>query len=530
MTQNIMVSPSGGEWSLVATQGNILVSLVPASSVVGSLVGMLPPVNTAVAGAPGSGRLIDIPGAFLTNGTIVWVNSKRRFYAWDASSSATANPAGEQTILALADGTNPGRFDSLDGTTDGTHWALQTAWEITSSGVNDNDGSPGHPITPGELARRIGTAPIGQATTITAPTGLLPDVAMYGHFRLAPGGNVTISTTPTLLQAASTFTAGTAQFNRATPAPTTIVDAAVASFAGFVGKRIRITASATPTKIGATCFIQRAPSANTCNTTPLAVVSATPHVNPPTIFAPVAGDTYVIEDLPVLNIGLLQFSLIADSSVALNTTYVFVVDTTLRGFAASIGTLESLDRVPIVLSANVLDGLFLKGPEQSNFMHFLQACLLGGSVACTFASNVIARAGGQLRTPGWNGQVFLDLDYYAEGSALTSTLSVGTYILDGVCCFRAPGDAITLNPGVTVKQGSVGSGTKLVYGNGSTGVGVAARSGGQFIYDASAGGPPTITGAVGDTTIAAIVTSWAAINGAGGIVNANNGATIAPLL
>lgn len=415
-------------------------------------------------------------------------------------------------------------------------WASQPAWNI--SGIAADDLSPTTNIgTWKEWLLRIDSNPIPQPTVMTIPAGLPVTDCMGGQVNFASGGNLAISCTPILLQAASTFTAGTVDLNRATPAPTTIVDAATASFAAFLGKRIRITATVTPGKLGATAFILRAPAANTANTTPLMVANA--NLLAVTTFAPIVGDSYVIEDLPVINVSDLIVASTSNTILVGAPTLApsFAIrDAHLTGFGLNRAVFRARNviRAPVI-SASIIDGIAFVGNHtpsafsQAAYGSLFQSATFGnpsifdGSIAvfaCGMRPNVTTNP---VITFG-GGFAVLDFDTYSEGGALANIQGGANVLIGTACCFRAPADAVNVQPGSICTSQLGNSGTILLYGNANVGAGVHAQSGAGFFYTTL----PTITGA-SDTSICGVATAWAVINGAGGVASATKNGCIAPL-
>jgi hypothetical protein len=116
------------------------------------------PFNTVVAGAAGSGRLLDITAdelARLKPGQWVWTQSVRDFWAWQPGSTATANT--QDILTPTVIGAGAGRFFRQfypDPT-----WKQQRQWVVRpSTGNFENTGADdANPLDgDAELGRRLG--------------------------------------------------------------------------------------------------------------------------------------------------------------------------------------------------------------------------------------------------------------------------------------------------------------------------------------------------------------------------------------
>lgn len=234
----------------------------------------------------------------LTNGTKVWVKSRKRYFVLDKFATA-ANVDGE--IVSTLSGT--GKWVS-DDTSTSFLWTLVTLWGIDPvNGNDDNVGSPASPLKTGEeLQRRWGTTGrnIGNGASVTVQilnpganisvVGVRTNVAA-GAAIVLQGMNATPLFTGTLT--------GQNAINRGSPGNSQRITAAglAASWtaSGGVDQRVRLTSGAT---LG-TAFIMVddeagfPPVPRRAETTPFIDANGTP-------FTPAGNEDFVVESLQTI--------------------------------------------------------------------------------------------------------------------------------------------------------------------------------------------------------------------------------------
>lgn len=107
--------------------------------------------STAWLTTASEATLSNIDLTTLVDGQLIYVKGRRRYYRWDALSSATSGIAGEIVMPASSPGT--GRFISVPWTTSIEN-ALQAAWQIDPIGGSD-DNATGPLATFMEFTRRV---------------------------------------------------------------------------------------------------------------------------------------------------------------------------------------------------------------------------------------------------------------------------------------------------------------------------------------------------------------------------------------
>jgi hypothetical protein len=324
------------------------------ASVTGGLGGagaIIRPTEAALAATPGA------------NGRIGFVLSQRGEYV--ASSSSTlalaaglvlANPAGgrwlrtEYADPAWAYGITDAYIDDVLGTTEATGLYTSTP------------GVPA-PITSAEFARRWRNQVVSTGDLVNFTTRIFLQSAIAGNLDL-PGVVFAPDTYPQFIAApitpalqTSTLDAVggyTAQVPGAAGGgtPVTIVDSTLASFAAFVGKRIRFPAT------GAIATILTAPAASTAelsqpNDDGFAVFNIFP-----TAINPAAGAAYVIEDLLSIKMGDWRASVETNSVFSGFEQWVSGKDFEAADDSGNVAWAPSIEGAPLVLYSCRVRGAF----------------------------------------------------------------------------------------------------------------------------------------------------------------------------
>jgi len=206
---------------------------------------------------------IDVDG--ISAGVKRYVTCFKDFFIWDPDSTEADDGV---TVLEVT-GVVTGRW--LRTLSLHPSWLTQGTWYVDSvSGDDTNSGSSsGEALaTWAELVRRVGLEPyFPVSTTIhvlenlpgTDPMVLYPSLAPTARFKISGTFKDTAAYT-------GSFTSVTTRA-AATNTPTSITDTAHgASWATELGHFLRITASATPTKVGAWAWVAKDLGGNACRT------------------------------------------------------------------------------------------------------------------------------------------------------------------------------------------------------------------------------------------------------------------------
>ena len=495
MTQNLLLpyGPEGFQVEAVGPEGNVRAVLGLGGA---PTVSVLTFDTITLASA---NRLIDLPiPTFLglSNGTLAYVKSVQSyFYRLTAPSPVSSDSI---TIVKPLGGASREVWVRLPQSP--LYWVNQSECYIDAIAGNDeNTGLFGSPLaTFAELHRRVPTGAIVNSLTITYLTDAAANDALYtADWRMAEGANLIVQGTPTNLRAASTFTATTAPVRSGAMAPTTVTDGTLADWAPFIGKRIRITASADPTHVGLVGFVMRASAATVAETTgfspPGMVIDGS--------ILPDVGDTFVIEDLtivPICEFGPTYGEPNFDGACMLQ-------DLRLQGFFGFAGAIVGNNNTYI--NGCYCDGLVFATEGGNNVRSCLLASCRVGPTAPAFVP--ITACGITEGALAVHGSVAIDDDTYAEGVRLFESgyAQACTISLGNCAAFRSTRSGCYLNTGSTVTNGPVLLESGIFYGSGNTRYGIELEAHSSFNYITK----PTCTGALGDTYIAGAVVAYAAV-------------------
>lgn len=243
-----------------------------------------------VATLPDVSLISDAP---LGDATLVWVQSRKRYFQLDKLSS-DALAAGE--VVATLSGT--GRWTSLDATSS-YHWRTQTDYQISATGNDDATGLPGQPIaTVAEWLRRVQT----NGAIRVAPNVIMTVQHLDATIPLSDPLIFKVEMQPTSMfifkgtrvQIASGTITGFTPRSNATKTPISLTDAAQ-DFSLLLNRTIVITASANPANVGAAATILTNTGAPTCRTSSFVKFNPlTDQFGTGTEVVPLVGDSYAV--------------------------------------------------------------------------------------------------------------------------------------------------------------------------------------------------------------------------------------------
>lgn len=265
--------------------------------------------------------LTGIDDTLFNDGTIAFVVTYADYFSLDINDTTT--PASDEVVVSFAGK----RWLRLN--IPSIRWSLVPAWEIDFAAGNDqNSGAPGFPLkTRAELSRRLGRNPTQQNTTVTylsdhtAPIQL--NALVGSTFRFWEIGQAT-----TVLSGAIT------NFANAVPGMNlhdAFNDTGVASWAPYLGKRIKLTSGANS---GAFAWIGYDTQAGNVVTSPWRKYTANGGLDgtdrPPTV-----ADTYVVEDLTRVNYASIATQADAADPTGNPTVQTFDLDWGAAGLLAA---------------------------------------------------------------------------------------------------------------------------------------------------------------------------------------------------
>lgn len=242
-------------------------------------------------------RLVDVQTAPLPDSTVFAVRSVQDLFQLIKSPSVELFTAADGITIAQSVA-NPGQIWVRLGL-GSERWRTQPTWFVDPvSGHDENVGSQASPLeTFREFSRRIDQGEIRMTidVTLTSDAGAT-DKLYLNNVSILPDAMIRVHGQPTTLDS-GTFTA-TTNLNAATQTPPSVTDAAQ-DFSAYLNRRMRIVGGA---RDGAIAFISLVTAATTVRTSAWATnnVAGVPYSPAVVLVNPVAGDAYVIEDLPIL--------------------------------------------------------------------------------------------------------------------------------------------------------------------------------------------------------------------------------------
>jgi hypothetical protein len=286
-------------------------------------------------------RLIDMSAAvilLLVDGaSVVWVETVKDFFRWDATSTETTTPT--TIINPTINLGNPGRFIRMG--VPAPEWMLQQNWYNDNLNVlanDENDASAATPLlTDAERQRRMGTFPLW--TKLEYHLYYLNDMPTSDPVIISGQCPVNIGGVDIFIHANATKGSGKAVLATLTadvvtaenrPAGTNLAVQANAipvswTASGWINSRCRMTSGA---NIGGFFWPAFDSGAKTAQVSPPQAVAnfTVPFVLPTTnTFAPVNGETFVVESLTViavLMVNLVGFGTGTSNSVVLDSVQI----------------------------------------------------------------------------------------------------------------------------------------------------------------------------------------------------------------
>lgn len=411
------------------------------------------------------------------------------------------------------------QYAALNG---GLAYLTQPSWFVSALGsVNADGASAASPIPSAELTRRFSGRVLAQNTTVQFLGSFPNDTLALNCLLLDPFNLVLKGDAPTQVYAGSVG----AYTKMSAPAQDPRISDAGRSFAGDAGRRGRITSGA---RKDVQWWFAKDLGGNAARIAqPITPVDATSQLPFGFEGAPAPGDAYAIETL------VTQFHKF--------TLDVFGGGQLLVQDMAFVGT------------DSVTDWVWCPGPGQAAFQgcQFTGTPLLSGNPvfnSCSFVPQTQwdgplfgFTRGGIFFGPALvlNGFLQLSLNPIFQsvpniGGESALAPSRNTYVMVSGNSYSGNGGAffgdctntdalVGVSRGATMEVRS----NATLFGSGNTSpVGVHAFTNSRFTYDGAA---PTLTGNVPgqDVSVGGTLTTWAAIDGAGGVLNTVNAACVA---
>jgi hypothetical protein len=424
-----------------------------------------------------SSRLADVLAASFPDGTLIFVRSVRD---WFRLQRPSALPVDNITIVNALDGGQWLREYIADES-----WLYQNTWFIDPALGNDENGGTTALTaleTHTELERRWGSGlekTLPQNTTVS----VLGDLAEVVTIAVSPRTSVTLTYVGTATVVASgTLTAATATAP-ATNIQQSVTDGAAPGWAAHVGRRIVLGN-------GAYTGIADEISASEARTGTFIIPDA--NFANGSAYTPAGNETYQVQTLSRLMQGI-ELRGISEGSIVLRDLRLddFVLDPTRAGLFID-GCIFFGDHV-------------VTGGENELFISCIfvgslrllagTASFIGGVVIGELHSDVGSQLNLQAPTAGTPHLLVQGMWVHYTGSR-----TIGSN-LRGIGVFDSPSDGAVFEPGATCADLGV------LYGSGHAGHGARIERGGEIIYTA-VGNRPTITGALGDLTMASTTYVW----------------------
>jgi len=400
----------------------------------------------------------------------------------------------------------------------------QTVWFIDPvAGSDANDGlTAGTAIQhDAERQRRVGTIwNIVADTTVTYLNNVPATDPCIFNFILGSAGVLRITgvATTTYTSPGGGFSAVT-NLNRATQTASAITEAGLG--AGRTGQRIRATSGAST---GAIAWLDRDFGGGVYRTSPWTTMSfaANPLPFTPTPVNVAAGNTFVVESLTTIGyLTLNNISAQYGGAASVNGTQIVLQNVYLTQSDIPISMLP----IGTVTNAPVAYGCRMHPPFNAN----LCGCFIDTGVVIAAAPSspsffaCLVRGRPSVQS---GATLFVDYDtlFSQSGNDGIRVRYNGVLRVATMAVFDAGADGLLIEDG-NVRAAALFSGNDLIWGTGSTGVGMRVRSGGKTMYTTK----PTVTGA-SDANVGGTARTWAQIpymNGYDGVtVGTGNGAMI----
>lgn len=380
----------------------------------------------------------------------------------------------------------------------------QTTWFIDP--VNGNDANDG--LTAGTALKtdaqrqfRVGAVwKINADTTVTYLNNVPDTDPVIMTVILGKNGVLRINgiATVTYTSPGSGFSA-TTNLNRAGQQPSLITEAGLG--AGRTGQRIRTTSGASANSI---TWLDKDLGGGQYRTAPWGIMSFATNPLPfsPTPKNVSAGDQFVIESLT--QIGFLSLNVVSaqfGGAASQNGTQVVLQNLYLTQAD------EQIQQLPTgtVTFAPMLYGCRIHGPWSAACCQTYQDTgviyVVPQSSTAYFGCLVRGRM-----TIQSGATIFIDFDtLFSQSSSGIRVRYGGVARIGSMAVFDMTADAVLTEDGDT-RCDVLFSGADLLWGTGSTGVGVRIRSGGKLTYATK----PTVTGA-SDTNVGGTAKTWATI-------------------
>lgn len=451
---------------------------------------------------------------------------------------------------------------------DGTNWsprnsfgvpsaATQANWYINATSGNDNNNgltSATALKTHAEMMRRIGTQQVNPPIDVTVGAGvvrifILEDIPntdpIQGEWNLAQDVAVHYIGGVKTVNATGSFTAVTAK-NPATNTPLQCTDSALSGgWAAHVGQRVRITTAGD--RLNSCMWVAKNLGAGAARMSDLSLVSL---LNPVesypgfpganflafgmTTKTPIVGDTYAIETLYQVTIGPLSIRAVG-SGVNIQIGQIVFSQIEFRepdGQAADQFNLRA-SAGQVLLSTILCKIKPAISPSAFNFYYSsndywdLGSIMTGGTAFWVNKQGGLTNSGATISGGQYgimaNCPLFLTFDTMVQGGGIKGT----NLHITSACVFDAAdvsenrgGHAVhigliilDMKPGTEGPPGFGGFGaffqtdpnTRL-WGSGNVGYGINIAAGSTFSY--KEGFPPTITGTLGDFSLAGSARAW----------------------
>lgn len=499
-------------------------------------------LSESTSGGGAGGGTLDVATVAVLNtrsgspGQFVFLDSKKALLFYDATSGATVDNI-DYYATAVGGTSRWVRSDIINPI-----WGYQATWYISSAGNNEATGLIGAPIKNVlELTRRIGTfGMFRQPTIITVLDSLADTDPLTLQAMLAADATLLIKGTP------ATSRTGTVSANvaldSATNAATQVTDGATV-WTSDLEKRIK------DTTVGARANYFAFPLKNLGSGAARVSHFQLPNagvgnVTTGNLAAVVNADTYAIETLPSMQLGLLDVRIVANASNAAPSAELVEFQDMTIGLRSFNDTDDNWQcDAGIIFKGCIINGLpILKNMAGSYLMN---CCIATGAVAC--GKWIID--GGCISTPfvleiqsGADVEFKNDVMIQAAGPLIIRN-GARVNITSGLGVFDSSAQGVLLSEGACLRAAG------RLWGTGNTGTGIKLCGGARLDYTLV----PVITGAsdyqCGSTAatlvaidpatgaaMAAISQTWAALVAArptgfgSNVINPVNGAAICQIV
>jgi hypothetical protein len=516
--------PTGQQVGIATQSGGVISGVaVDPSSLPSSLGGL---VTFATVARASSNRMLDAPLSMVQQ----WIDGQPIYsssfggahWHWQADF-----PAG-----LLTDNVNTCRptawvATGLDGAAVRDTWGnwlarRQDAWAINSTAAdNEGTGSALDPLkTDDEIQRRWGfglVAPLPVPVTVTYAQA--PTTETNYSAALLPDASFNLVGTPTITKQGTAITAVQAQVRTSGSAAAWAVTG-VGLGASDVGKLLRITASVTPSKVGAYARILKDETGGKVRVSPFGTgnVSFVPFV----AVTPVIGDVVEVVEPMTLKVGAIRIQSATQQFLEPSPNQnVFTTDSiTLDGGSAGYVLCDGTNSVYL---RTILKDIVVNGPADQLF--WAQSLAGGGTQGTVRVSNSLLflfspGCSGSL-TASSGGQIIAGTDSYFQTCQLASQIGAAALFTQGAAFFDcASNQALFLSTAGSCVQG----GAVADWGTNNTNYGLVAQSGATYAYQTK----PTINGGLGagrEANVGGTDKQWAAIP----YFEATNGAAVVVL-